>query len=63
VGVLEGFDKVSRASSSSRSPHGVGASGGAVMEGEGGADVQALHAHPRARVWLMGRARKKWSCG
>ena len=33
------------------------------MEGEGGADVQALHARPRARVWLMGRAHKKWSCG
>jgi hypothetical protein len=35
VGVLEGSDKASRAGNSSRSPHGVGASGGAVMEGEG----------------------------
>jgi hypothetical protein len=35
VGVLEGFAKASRASNSCRSPHVVGASGGAVMGGEG----------------------------
>jgi hypothetical protein len=34
-----------------------------LWEERGGADVQALHARPRARVWLMGRARNKWSCG
>jgi hypothetical protein len=34
-----------------------------LWEERGGADVQALHARPRARVWLMGRARKKWSYG
>jgi hypothetical protein len=35
VGVLEGFDKAWRASSSCRSLHGMGASGGAVMGREG----------------------------
>jgi hypothetical protein len=34
-----------------------------LWDERGGTDVQALHARPRARVWLMGRARKKWSCG
>jgi hypothetical protein len=34
-----------------------------LWEERGGADVQALHARPRARVWLMGRARNKWYSG